>query len=146
MGGVGGPQPSDFQSDPSGPFGAMNGRSPARWGRKPCAARFPCRFLWPRTQFARETCFGGKDRAASFFDGLSTDHFFCAPHKDMRIYSRSSNSRMLDASIFNLPSCSCLITFTIRSLMGVGTFSLRPHSHTTPLIASTSQGFPFFRS
>ena len=39
-----------------------------------------------------------------------------------------------------------LLLFTIstmRSLMGVGTPHLRPHSHTTPLIASISQGLPF---
>ena len=34
----------------------------------------------------------------------------------------------------------------MRSLMGVGTPHLRPHSHTTPLIASISQGLPFLRS
>ena len=44
------------------------------------------------------------------------------------------------------PFCSFPISSTIRSLTGVGIPVFFPQAQTTPLMALTSQGFPFFRS
>jgi len=69
MGGVGGPQPSDSCSEPSdmrGGFGSL-----AQQG-------FPYAVCRPASrQASRQTVhiFGGKDRAASFFDGLQNPAF-----------------------------------------------------------------------
>lgn len=61
-------------------------------------------------------------------------------------YSRSSKRRILALTFLSSPDCSFLMISTIRSLIGVGTPHFLPHSQTTPLIASTSQGLPALRS
>lgn len=55
-------------------------------------------------------------------------------------YSSSSKHLRFAASALRLPSWISWMTWAMRSLMGVGTPVLRPHWHTTPLMASTSQG------
>ena len=71
---------------------------------------------------------------------LSRGAFFCIYH-----INSLKNLRLL-FSAFNSPACIFLIISTIRSLIGVFTPYFLPNSHTTPLIASTSQGLPFFKS